>query len=386
MKRIEKIDPETLTGEPRQIFERWSPGGKPLNIVLIYFRNIELNKNWSYMATHLFMKNSLAARQREIIVLRTSWQCASDYEFIQHVHIARERKLLSDREMWDLTKKELQLEWPREELALIAASDELVSSHGVSDETWRILENHFDENQLMDIVATAGGYTLNSMATSSFDIGLEDMVTREEGLSPSDNGPAFCFAEPDRTISVVSTPRIAPLSAQNLDEETRTRVASNLENGERSAFFTAIACYPALVKDWAPIIRYVDNQNTLAPQERMIVALRTATQCQSATELADRATVARRAGVSSALIDSLKSNAPQLNDDPRQKLLVDAVDQLIEEKVIGDALWARMKEYFSDEELMDVVFATATELMICWMQNALGVQYSGDSGNSARTA
>ena len=157
MKRIEKIDPDTLTGEPRQIFERWSPGGKPLNIVLIYFRNIELNRNWSYMATHLFMKNALSDRQREIVVLRTSWQGAADYEFIQPVRIAREGQLLNEEEIRDLTNKTAEHNWPEEERALINASDELVASHGVSDATWAVLASHFDEKQLIDVVATAGG-------------------------------------------------------------------------------------------------------------------------------------------------------------------------------------------------------------------------------------
>lgn len=386
MKRIEKIDPETLTGEPRQIFERWSPGGKPLNIVRTYFRNVELNRNWSYMATHLFMKNSLDPRQREIIVLRTSWQCASDYEFIQHVYIARTRKLLSDDEMRDLTKEEPQLAWSKEELALIAASDELVASHGVSDEVWKTLETHFGENQLMDIIATAGGYTLNSMATNSFGVALEDMVTREEGLSPSENGPAFCFAEPDEAIAAVSSPRIALGSLQGLDEKVRERVASYLDRGDRLAFLSTIARYPELVKDWTPVIQYIDDENTLTSQERSIVALRTAVQCQSATEFSDRADVARRAGVSGALIDSIKTDKPQLGADGRQALLVEAVDQLVEEKIIGDTLWVRMKEHFSDEELMDTVFATATELMICWMQNALGIQHKDNTESAALSA
>lgn len=385
-KRIEKINPETLTGEPRRIFERWSPDGKPLNIVLTYFRNVELNRNWSYMATHLFMKNSLAARQRETIVLRTSWQCASDYEFIQHVYIARMRNLLSDEEMRDLTKKELQLEWPKEERALVAAADELLASHGVNDATWEVLESHFDEKQLMDIIATAGGYTLNSMATGSFGVGLEDMVTREEGLSPTSNGPAFHFAKTDRSIAALSAPRIAPTSLEILDEKTRASLVSYLESGDRSALLNTIARYPGLLKDWAPIIRYVDNENTLAPQERATVGLRAAVQCRSATVFADRAASARRAGVAPALMDSLKSTAPQVESDPRRALLVSAVDQLIDDKIIGDALWDRMKAHFSDEELMDVVFATATELMICWMQNALGVQYSSEQESDVLTA
>jgi alkylhydroperoxidase family enzyme len=386
MKRIEKIDPDTLTGEPRQIFEQWSPGGKPLNIVLIYFRNIELNRNWSYMATHLFWKNSVSDRQREIVVLRTSWQCASDYEFIQHVRIAREGRLLSNEEICDLTNETPQQSWSEHERALISASDELVASHGISDETWTILARHFDDNQLMDIVATAGGYTLNSMATSSFGVDIEETMKREDGLSPSQNGPAFRFVESDYSIA---TPRAARMSRGNLGDlrgKAAAQIAAYQGRGHRAAFLETLARYPNIVKNWMPVVNYIDHHNTLDPRERLIIGLRTATQCHSEAEFADRAGVARESGLSDVDIDNLSKAAPQLSGSDRHALLIEAVDELVDEKVISDDLWARMGNHFSDEELMDVVFAVATQLMISWMQNALGVQPGQDALPKARLA
>ena len=374
MKRIEKIDPETLTGEPRKIFERWSPGGKPLNIVLIYFRNIDLNSNWEAMASHLFFKNSLSDRQREIVVLRTSWQCASDYEFIQHVRIAREGKLLLEDEIRDLLERDPKIDWSPEEKALITASDELVASHGISDETWARLAQHFDARQLLDCIATAGGYTLNSMATSSFDVDIEDNMQREEGLAPSWNGPAFTFIATDASVASVAAPRLPQGDIEDLDAKVKERIADYIKSGDRIAFLSALACYPRLIKDWMPMITYMDHGNTLNDRDRSIVALRTAVNCQSAAEFSDRAIVARRAGLGDPLIDALaKPDAAGL--DRRTQLLVAAVDELVETKIIGDALWGEMKTEFQDEELMDIVFAAATELMICWILNALGVQH-----------
>ncbi len=373
MKRIEKIDPATLTGEPRQIFERWSPGGKPLNIVLIYFRNLELNRNWSYMATHLFMKNSLSDRQREIIVLRVSWQCASDYEFIQHLRIVREAQLMTSSEVSDLLITEPELAWPEEEAALIKASDELLASNNVSDETWASLRAHYGDDQLMDIVATAGGYTLNSMATNSFGIDIEDSMTREEGLVPSWNSPAFRFLSVDSTAATPAQPRLAAVDLEALDDKAKAAIAEFIERGERASLLSTLAGYPMLIRDWAPILRHVDHESTLNAEDRCVVAVTTAGRCGSDAEVQNRSVAARKAGVPEELVNALAQRQTADLSSERRDLLVRAVDELVDEMTVSDATWQALGKIFSDEQIMDVVFTTATELMVCWMHNALGI-------------
>lgn len=377
MNRIEKIDPDTLSGETRRIFDRWSPGGKPLNIVLIYFRNAELNRNWSYMATHLFMKNSLSDRHREIVVLRTSWQCASDYEFIQHVRIAREGNLLSDDEIAALTKPDALATWPVEEQALAAAADELLAWNCIGDGTWSELERHFAENQLMDIVATAGGYTLNSMATSSFGVDIEDSMTREEGLVPSWNSPAFRFLERSGDVALPRGPRIAPLAREKMDSAVLERIESWLDTGRRSDLFQTLAKYPNLVRGWSSMIQYVDSTNTLSDYDRLAVALRTAFRCRSEAELAERSQAARSAGFPSEDLAALIENPPGAYEDCGRDLLARAVDELIDKMIIGEEHWQTLGAHYRDEQIMDIVFATATQLMICWMQNAFGIAFEG---------
>lgn len=374
MKRISKIDPDKLTGEPRKIFERWQPGGKILNIVLIYFRNIELNRTWSYMATHLFLKNSLSDRQREIVVLRTSWQCASDYEFIQHVRIAREGRLLSEEEMRDLTREKLSLNWPEDEQALSDACDELLATHGLGDNMWERLAKHFNEHQLMDIVATAGGYTLNSMATNSFGVDIESHMDREDGLTPSVNERGFCFGSVGRPAQGAPGARITPLPLDDIDEATRQTIAPYLERDRSQNFFQTIARYPKIVRNWMPVIKYVDSENTLDPVDRTIVALRTAARCYSQYELAHRSREALQHGMSRDEIEDIIETTTGETGDVRRTLLIRAVDELVDDKLVGDVLWGQLGEHYGEEEMMDIVFGCAIGLMVCWMQNVLRVQ------------
>lgn len=373
MHRIQKIDPETLSGETRRIFDRWSPGGKPLNIVLIYFRNAELNRNWSYMATHLFMKNSLSDRQREIVVLRTSWQCASDYEFIQHVRIAREGKLLSEEEIYALTQPEVPAGWPAEERALATAADELLAWNTVGDQTWSVLARHFDIKQLMDIVATAGGYALNSMATSSFGVDIEDNMEREDGLVPSWHSPAFRFLERTSIGEIPEVPRVATVQRQEIDADTLNRIEPWLEGAHRTGLLMTMARHPVLIRGWSSMLGYVDNSNSLNAQDRLTIALRAASRCGCKAEMVDRLRLAEHAGLSVEDQAALTNDYSGSHDNSRHGLLLRAVDELIEDMVISDEHWQTLGRQYGEEQIMDIVFATATELMICWMQNALAI-------------
>ncbi|MEM8981813.1 MAG: carboxymuconolactone decarboxylase family protein [Pseudomonadota bacterium] len=370
MQRIEKIDPSTLSGEPKRIFERWSPGGQPLNIVLIYFRNLNLNRNWSYMATHLFMKNSLSDRQREIIVLRVSWQCASDYEFIQHVRIVREQALMTEDEIKDLLQQEPVGDWTPAERTLIALSDELLALNSVTDPTWCELTAHFDVKQQLDAIATAGGYTLNSMATNSFDVDIEDTMQRESGLVPSWHAPAFRFM--DREDYDAANSR-APDGKPPADEKAEGITRPFLDRSERVGLLSVIAHHPLLVRDWLPIIRHVDTESTLDRETRLIVAIRTAYRCNCSAELADRKAIAVNAGVQADDINRALSSVPESACVDRLGLLVRATDELIDNMLVSDSTWTLLKEFYSDEQVMDIVFAVATGLMVSWMQNALGV-------------
>jgi len=61
----------------------------------------------------------------------------------------------------------------------------LMEDAGISDQTWTALSKFLNEHQLMDLVVTVGGYTINSMACNSFGIELDAGLTAEDGLTPS---------------------------------------------------------------------------------------------------------------------------------------------------------------------------------------------------------
>ncbi|MGH6971093.1 MAG: carboxymuconolactone decarboxylase family protein, partial [Caulobacteraceae bacterium] len=125
----------------------------------------------SWGAYVLSRRNSLPAREREIVILRVGFLCKSGYEFAQHRRIGLSEGL-TEAEIAKI-KAGADAGWSEADAALIRAADELVTNHFVSDAVWAQLSRHFDEKQRMDVVFTAGQYTQVSMFLNTFGVQLE---------------------------------------------------------------------------------------------------------------------------------------------------------------------------------------------------------------------
>lgn len=118
-------------------------------------------------------ESTLTPRDREILILRTSWNCNADYDWAHHVPAAT-RAGLTEEEMLRLTARADAPGWRRTDALLIRAADELHRDQFISDDTWRALgAERYTPQQLMDVVFTVGQYTMVSMFLNSAGVQLE---------------------------------------------------------------------------------------------------------------------------------------------------------------------------------------------------------------------
>jgi alkylhydroperoxidase family enzyme len=146
-----------------------------LNIFGTMVRHPKLLKRWLVFGNHILAKSTLSARDRELLILRTGWNCRAPYEWGQHVAIARE-VMISDVDIARVAEGP-DAGWSDREATLLRAADELHADQGMSDETYAALARDYNEQQLLDIVFTVGQYTLVSMALNTFRVERDDGVT-----------------------------------------------------------------------------------------------------------------------------------------------------------------------------------------------------------------
>ena len=61
---------------------------------------------------------------------------------------------------------------------MIAAVDDLVDRRMITDKTWAILAAHFDEPQILEVIALAGYYHTISFLCRGLDLPLESYAAR----------------------------------------------------------------------------------------------------------------------------------------------------------------------------------------------------------------
>ena len=146
-----------------------------LNIFGTLARHPKLLKRWIVFGNHVLAKSTLSPRDRELLILRTGWNCKAPYEWGQHVAIGRTAGITDDE--IDRIARGDASGWTANEAALLAAADELHTMSTLSDETYASLAKHYDEQQMLDIVFCVGQYHLVSMALNTFRVQRDDGVT-----------------------------------------------------------------------------------------------------------------------------------------------------------------------------------------------------------------
>jgi len=145
-----------------------------LNIFTTLAHHPKLLKRWLVFGGHVLAKSTLPARERELVILRVGWRCGSPYEFGQHTLIGR-REGVTDEEVRRLTVDGVE-GWAPRDAVLLAAVDELVAEHRLSDATWEALVADWSTQQVMDLVFAVGQYVLTCMALNSFGVELDEGV------------------------------------------------------------------------------------------------------------------------------------------------------------------------------------------------------------------
>jgi 4-carboxymuconolactone decarboxylase len=134
------------------LFRRWLPfGGKLLN-------------------------GKIPARDRELMILRTGWNCNAPYEWGQHARIARGCDL-SPEEIDRVAVGPEAEGWAPFDVTLLRAADELHLDFRLSDATWTQLAAVYSTEQLIEVPMLVGHYHLVAMTLNSLGVELD------EGLS-----------------------------------------------------------------------------------------------------------------------------------------------------------------------------------------------------------
>jgi alkylhydroperoxidase family enzyme len=172
--RIPMLDLSTLNGEDAETAEKHRVNGRHLNLFKILMHHPTLVRRWTVFAGHVLRKQTLPARERELLILRIGWLNQAEYEWAQHVEIAK-REGITEAEI-ERVKVGPTGGWAASDAVLLQAVDDLFENSVVSDATWTALAKKYSTEQMIDLVFTIGQYNLVSWALNSFGVPLDDFL------------------------------------------------------------------------------------------------------------------------------------------------------------------------------------------------------------------
>ena len=176
---------------PAGVIDQMRVSGKAPIVLSTMLHHPALAGPFTAYGNVLLRRPAIGHRNRELMLLRVAWRTGAVYEWVHHVLLASQYGITQD-DIDAFVDGTMSPTWTATERDLVTATDEMLDSYRISDDTWRRLANHFDAQQLVEIPFVVGTYTCLAMAFNSWNLAVENHVdsqgiplpTRVETSSP----------------------------------------------------------------------------------------------------------------------------------------------------------------------------------------------------------
>jgi alkylhydroperoxidase family enzyme len=172
--RVAPLAAEDRTPEIADLLDTlgFDADGRVLNIFSTLAHHPRLLKRWAAFGGTLLLRGELPDRDRELLILRTAWNCRAHYEWVHHDDIARQAGLSRD-EIERVAQGWEAAGWTQHEALLLQAADELHETARLVDATWSALAERYDPAQLIEICMLVGQYHLVAFTLNTLGVQLE---------------------------------------------------------------------------------------------------------------------------------------------------------------------------------------------------------------------
>jgi alkylhydroperoxidase family enzyme len=138
--------------------------------------------------------------------------------------------------------------------------------------------------------------------------------------------------------------------------------------------FTTLARHPRLFRRWLRFAGALMPGGRLPRRDTELVILRVAVNCDCEYERRHHEHLGRRAGLDDADFARVGEGPAAAGWSEREAALLGAVDELHADRTISDALWSRLRERFTDAELIELCMLVGHYEMLAMTINGLRIQ------------
>ena len=177
MSRIEPAAPPYEPAIAEALGRIMPPGLEPLVLFRTMARSPRVFARM--FAGGLLDKGAISLRQREVVIDRTTARLGCEYEWGVHVALFATKVGFGPAEIAATVQDGADAAcWAADEQALVAVVDDLIDCRTIGEATWARARKHFDEAQMLEVIALVGYYHTISFLCRGLDLPLESYGAR----------------------------------------------------------------------------------------------------------------------------------------------------------------------------------------------------------------
>jgi 4-carboxymuconolactone decarboxylase len=172
------------------MLEKWMPPGSGIE-PLALFRTLavhdDLASRMRAVGAGILGHGRVDPREREIVIHRTCARAGAEYEWGVHAVAFGEPLGFTDEQLAATVDGGSDDPcWSEEDALLVRLADELYDCADVSEELWTALAERFRDDQILELVITAGWYRLISGVINVARVELESWAARFPAVRKGD--------------------------------------------------------------------------------------------------------------------------------------------------------------------------------------------------------
>lgn len=180
--RIRPVEPP-YSPAIEEMLKKWMKGRpadmEPLKIFRTFAVHEDLAPRTGVLGAGLLGHPRITPREREVIIHRITARAGAEYEWGVHATLFGRPLGFTDEHLYAIVHSDWNDPvWDEREKLLIETADELFDGTDVSDSLWDELTRYWANDQLLEIVITAGWYRTVSLVINVSGVELEDWAER----------------------------------------------------------------------------------------------------------------------------------------------------------------------------------------------------------------
>ena len=186
-------------------------------------------------------------------------------------------------------------------------------------------------------------------------------------------------------MSASTPPRLAPLTSEDLSDDGRELLRGHLAVADRyltgapdappmPGILGLLGHHPRLAANWLALSGGILDDPVLDPRDRELLILRVGWRTRCRYEWAQHVQMGGRVGLSEDEIMAIAEDSLLALWSDRDRDLLNAVDQMIDDRRIEDGTWNRLADHFDERELLEMLFVVGTYLCLALVLNSVGLE------------